>query len=194
MTPIWGVRGQRAGPGTASWRVRHLDPLQVTKERRNVASERHPVVDGFREHILACEPLVDEPRVLVAVSRRADRDRARHRHVEVTRDLRQPLGLLAHLGNGPRDPWESDAQVVAQAEDRVVGAGGRGSSERQPSKLGKLVSEERSDEVGIDRYLVAVEAPARRISAHVQTAGKPAERIAMTRSSSKPSCAPAPIS
>src|ERR1700722_11697797 len=63
---------------------------------------------------------------------------------------RQPLMLLVDLSGGPFDARQSDAHVVAEAIDCVVGPAGADALDGKVGPFGKLRSEQTSDEGGVD--------------------------------------------
>jgi hypothetical protein len=74
--------------------------------------------------VVPVEPPVDPPAVGVAGAWLALHDWRGNGDRELRGEEGQPPALLVDVVDGPRDPREAYDQVLAEAEQRVVGTGG----------------------------------------------------------------------
>ena len=86
--------------------------------------------------VLAVDPAVHRPAPGVAVPRLSHLERLGHREGQEWRDPGEPRVLLLDLLHRPRNERQSHDEVVAEAVDRVVGAVGLESPDRECRPIG----------------------------------------------------------
>lgn len=134
-----------ARPAEAAGRVR---AAKCDEELRQLSGEGRRIIDVPGSRRLTDEPAVDGPRARELFCRLSGGDRGRDRQGKLRGEPGQPELLLRHSGNVPVVAGQSHAEAVAEAECAVVPAAGFDLGQRKIGPLGKLRSEQPSDQLG----------------------------------------------
>jgi hypothetical protein len=147
-----GAGERPAALGRSQWRrPGRVDALECEHEPGQVDRQlAQGVGRGVRPRVLAHQPRRDVPAKGVAGGRLAHGERYRHFDREVGRQCGEPPGLFLSLLRRPCDLRQAHREVVAEAEDGVVGAPRLDPAQREAGELRELDREEPAHETVVD--------------------------------------------